>query len=863
MDDSHVRAAATEQPAPAAQFDTPLFLDTPEVDEQSPRVTTSAAASLAAWFQGGNTIVRIGVLILFVGVAFLLRYAIEHEMLSIEFRLAAVAAAGVALLLTGWRLRLRRRGYGLTLQGAGIGVFYMTLYAAMRVYGLVPPPVTLGLMVAIAGLAAVLALWQDALPLAVVGFLGGFAAPLLAGSDTGSPVLLFGYCLVLNLAIAWMASRKAWKLLNLVGFVCTTLVAAAWGAKFWQVDWLASTEPFLIAHLALYLYITVQYSRQVADPAVPAAAEGNKLLSPAAVDAALVFGVPLVVAGFQSVLVRHIPYALAASAATMSAVYLLLGAWLWRRSGERLRLLTEGMLALGAVFLMLVAPLAVDARWSAAAWAVQGAGMAWIAMRQGRPWALAFGLLLQPLAAMRFWSDPLPNAAQLFLLNANFTGVLMLAASALVCARLLRSPGEAGLAQVPSPRVAGLELSQRRAIHWIGLALAVLHLLAGGHLELGLAPWATPDHRQSFVLWTVLIAVVLEALHRRCGWPELAFPARPLLGLAGLQSLAGAVQAASTDAGWARLVPTGMVEVAVMLLSAGWLMKRLDAQQQADDRRPARQGGESLAVLWFAMFQGALAVHALAQRYTDDLTGWVATALIVVPSLLAWWTLSRLDRGRWPMDRHGGLWVTGLALPWMASLVVWSAAVNLFGDGSMRPLPYLPLLNPLDLGHGLLLLYALRLRRTILVRPEAALTSNLHNAQPLLVAAAAAVAFWWLTSALVRSLHHWIDTPMWADGALESGLVQTGLSILWTSIALGTMFVAVRRVGAAHARTVWLVGGSLLGVVVVKLMLVDLSQTSALQRIVSFVGVGLLMLIVGYVAPLPPRRVVPGPEQAS
>jgi uncharacterized membrane protein len=46
----------------------------------------------------------------------------------------------------------------------------------------------------------------------------------------------------------------------------------------------------------------------------------------------------------------------------------------------------------------------------------------------------------------------------------------------------------------------------------------------------------------------------------------------------------------------------------------------------------------------------------------------------------------------------------------------------------------------------------------------------------------------------------------------------------------------------------------LLAVVVAKLMLVDLSQTSAPQRIVSFVGVGLLMLLVGYVAPLPPKR---------
>jgi uncharacterized membrane protein len=106
----------------------------------------------------------------------------------------------------------------------------------------------------------------------------------------------------------------------------------------------------------------------------------------------------------------------------------------------------------------------------------------------------------------------------------------------------------------------------------------------------------------------------------------------------------------------------------------------------------------------------------------------------------------------------------------------------------------------------------------------------------------------------VRSLHHYAGTPTWWDGALGAGLVQTGLSILWTLLALAAMLLGARRVDARHARRVWLAGGGLLAVVVAKLMLVDLSQTSALQRIVSFVGVGLLMLLVGYVAPLPPQR---------
>ncbi len=57
-------------------------------------------------------------------------------------------------------------------------------------------------------------------------------------------------------------------------------------------------------------------------------------------------------------------------------------------------------------------------------------------------------------------------------------------------------------------------------------------------------------------------------------------------------------------------------------------------------------------------------------------------------------------------------------------------------------------------------------------------------------------------------------------------------------------------------RTAWLAGAILLGVVIAKLFLVDLSRSGSVERIVSFVGVGVLMLIVGYFSPLPPAREV-------
>jgi uncharacterized membrane protein len=49
----------------------------------------------------------------------------------------------------------------------------------------------------------------------------------------------------------------------------------------------------------------------------------------------------------------------------------------------------------------------------------------------------------------------------------------------------------------------------------------------------------------------------------------------------------------------------------------------------------------------------------------------------------------------------------------------------------------------------------------------------------------------------------------------------------------------------------WIAGASLLGVVVVKLVLVDLSGRGTLERVVSFLGTGVLLMLIGYFAPLP------------
>jgi uncharacterized membrane protein len=82
-------------------------------------------------------------------------------------------------------------------------------------------------------------------------------------------------------------------------------------------------------------------------------------------------------------------------------------------------------------------------------------------------------------------------------------------------------------------------------------------------------------------------------------------------------------------------------------------------------------------------------------------------------------------------------------------------------------------------------------------------------------------------------------------------LVQAAISIFWSLLSLVVMTFATRR----SLRPAWLAGGVLLGIVVVKLFLIDLANSGTVERIISFVFVGLLLLVIGWFSPVPPRTV--------
>lgn len=775
---------------------------------------------LRNWLFGGNTLVRVGILVLFFGLAFLARYAVEHALLPPVLRVAGFALAGCVLGALGWRLRERRRGYALSLQGGGIAVLYLTAFAALRLYGLLSAEATFGILLALVGVAAWLAVRQDAPVLAIIGTAGGFAAPILASTGAGDHVQLFTYYAILDAGVLVLAWRKAWRGLNLTGFVFTFLIGLAWGAQFYHPWHYASTQPFLILFALMYVAAAVAYAWK-REPA---------LRDP--VDGTLVFGVPVVGFGLQAALVQGMPDALAWSAAAAGTFYLGLAAVLHRLRQTRLELLVASFTAIGIAFLTLALPLAFDGRWSAAAWALEGAALWWVAIRQQRRLAGAAALLLQAGAGVLFAADLMQNDVPrtLPLLNSAFLGTAMIAGAGFASAWFAARPGARSAAGV------GVGVGVGAAPQRCGNTLLVWAWLwwLGGAWDEIVAHLATGTQPAALLLAFAVSGVLASAIAARLQWPGLMRGALlPLAGMAiALTQVFGYGVPPLANGGWLAW-PLGL---ALHLASLRLADRKLDA--------PHRFAFGHAAGVWvLALALSQELGQRLAPLPLGD--GWKLGAFALPPALLLTALALAARSTAWPLERWRTSYLAGGAAPVAAALALWSAAIHPFGAGAPDPLGYLPLLNPMDLTLALALgAVALWLQRA------GDLLARFADPLSRLQAVLATFAFIAANAALLRAVHRYTGTRWDLRALLALDTTQAALSLFWAVLGLGLMLLANRRA----SRMMWLTGAGLMVAVVGKLFLVDMAASGALARIVSFIGAGLLLLVVGYFSPLPPKR---------
>jgi uncharacterized membrane protein len=813
----------TPEPPPSLQPGTSTEQETADWNASATPPRTSALASrletlrqaVVRFLTTGNPVVRIGAIVLFIGVAFLLRYAYEHSLVPVGIRLAGAGLGGVVLLLFGWRLRERADTYGLILQGAGIGILYLTIFAAARLYELLPMGVAFVILVLLVAGASVLSVVQRSQALAIFSMSGGFLAPVLTSTGEGSHIALFSYYALLNAGILVMAWFRHWRWLNWTGFVFTFVIGASWGYEYYRPEYFESTQPFLILFFLFYLGVSVLFARRAT------------VDLKGVVDGTLVFGTPVIAFMLQAALVSDMEFGLAFSALGAAAVYTGLAIWL-KRSGKIDGLLDESFAALAVVFATLAIPFAFDnQRFTAAAWALEGAGIVWIGLRQSQLFSRLFGVLLQLGAgAMFVWELGRATSDALFF-NSAYLGAAFLGAAGVFTAWQLNKHREA---------LHRLEAWASR----IFLGWGVIWWLAGGYRELAEHTPGEPVFASSnlgehlFLLYAAMSVVLLTVVSRVLSWREGLLPGFLLLPL-------GALTLVSLDVSWAQgtaLTQYGWLSWPVMLGVFYWHLKQMD--------------DVGLAVLWHAggWWFVTLLVTWNAAAWVDgvlDASVWTYVLWGAVPLAATIGLLESRQRKGWPFEPFSAAyfgWGWTVALGY---LVLWLLATGPV-EGDPHPIPYVVVFNPLELVQAaILLLGAFWLRRVVI---PSGTTGDLWR---IGIGAMAAVGFVWVNFVALRAVHFYADVPYPLERVFESDEFQTTATILWTCIALVLMGSGARR----SIRMSWLVGAGLLAVVILKLFLVDLGRLDLVARIVSFISVGVLMLVIGYFAPMPPKRMEP------
>jgi uncharacterized membrane protein len=249
-------------------------------------------------------------------------------------------------------------------------------------------------------------------------------------------------------------------------------------------------------------------------------------------------------------------------------------------------------------------------------------------------------------------------------------------------------------------------------------------------------------------------------------------------------------------------------------------------------------------LLWIAAIIGGMEWQYQLQQFIPNNSVWHDIGWAVIPMLLiagvSYWQFSAKNS---VFDKHQArTWAWFASLPLMLFVIAWFMLMSLNSDGNAAPLPYFPVLNPLDVALLGALLLSLIWQRYI-----SQYIYPLNKVTPIL---AGVMAFTLLNGILLRSLHHWAGTPFNWSSIFDYPLVQMAFTFMWAITAFILMLLAHKKA----RRILWIVGASLMGLVVAKIFLLDLAQHGTVERIASFIGAGLMLLVMGYFAPLPPAN---------
>jgi len=323
---------------------------------------------------GSHWLNRIGIAAVLIGVSYFLKFAFDNNWIGPTGRVVIGLLAGVAVVI--WSERFRSRGYrafSYSLKAVGIGILYLSVYAAFQVYGLVPGSVAFVMMLAVTAATAVIAWTQDAEVLAAFALIGGFTTPVLLSTGQNREVALFAYVAILDFGALALVILKPWRRLLLLSYVGTLLLYVGWYSSYYERSQLRMTVAFATLFFAIFavapLLARQGESRGGLSESVP--------LFLALVNAAGYF--LQIYAIFELVDIKDTAW----FALALAGVYIFLSRRTRARATtpEPARTVDLVHLALAIGFITVAIPIRLDAHWITIGWFVEAAVLLWVADR--------------------------------------------------------------------------------------------------------------------------------------------------------------------------------------------------------------------------------------------------------------------------------------------------------------------------------------------------------------------------------------------------------------------------------------------------------------------------------------------------
>lgn len=775
----------------------------PNLNPRPKRQQKSILGLMWNWVVTGNPLAKIGMLLLFFGLSYLLKYSIENELVSASTRLMMAGAGCLALLGIGWWLRKKNLIYALILQGGGIGGIYITIFAATKIYDFIPIGIALAIMVFICIVSVILAVLHRAISLAVLASLGGYLAPVLLSTGSGNYIALFSYYLILSIGILIISHWQVWRLLNLIGFAFTFGIGFIWAIpNYTHADYLPC-QLFLIANWLIFGVATELSTLK------------NKLKLNIPFDATLLFGTPLIGFIFQHRLASEWPYGVAIASSLYGLAYFALSWFALKRYCEEGKLLAIAFFMLSVTFATLAVPFAFSAEWTSIVWAIEGVMiLAFSVLQQQKKPAIA-GTILVAVSFVLLFNMPIISLGDWLMI---VTQVIVVFAVGVLWYR------------------APFTHLDNRAIGYVTLFISVV---SWGYSVLLLQEygenWFSPAGKSITFAFILISCWGMFFVGKKTQFSELASCSVLLWPMSALIMLVYIYLADSLINNWlSAILWCAIFASSFYLLKVNTLLPK---------QRINKALIHSIYLIFIGLFLFAEIIWLMDVTYLYVSLHFASVIFVISLFIVISYLLAM--KVNWIKEYQNTYWV--VTLPVLGLLALSLIFAN-FNDGTESGIKFIPLLNLMDLMGVIGIWVGYKFISVIKQSPKYQLL--LKNNLPIFNYIIPAMIFWWANGILLRGLVFATDIDWSSYAIINSKVIQTVLAIIWAITALVTMVMATRR----KSRSQWFIGGVLLAVVIAKLFLIDTSLSSGLLRALAFIGVAILILLIGYFSPLPPKK---------